>query len=114
MRTAVIDVGSNSIKLLVADRGAGGTVEEVLSRTLEVRIGTGIGSGSPHLTHDGMERGLAAVTALMTEARSLMADRFTLVATSAVRDASNGAVFQERVKEETGLELRIPMARISR
>jgi len=106
MRAAVIDVGSNSIKLLVADRGPGG-LKEILSTTLEVRIGTGIGSGRPSLSEDGMARGLSAVTRLVADARAQGAERFTAVATSAVRDASNGSLFRDRVREATGIELAI-------
>ena len=107
MRAAIVDVGSNSIKLLVADRGQTGVIEEVLSRTLEVRIGSGIGSESPSLGEEAIARGVAAVTELVTEARLLGADRLSGVATSAVRDASNGAQFIERVKCAAGLDLRV-------
>ena len=107
MRAAIVDVGSNSIKLLVADRGQTGVIEEVLSRTLEVRIGSGIGSESPSLGEEAIARGVAAVTELVTEARLLGADRLSGVATSAVRDASNGAEFIERVRSAAGIELRI-------
>ena len=106
MRAAVIDVGSNSIKLLVADRAPGG-LREIVSTTLEVRIGTGIGSGKPSLTHEGMERGVAAISRLVSDAKAQGAERFMAVATSAVRDASNGGVFREQVQAATGLELRI-------
>ena len=106
MRAAVIDVGSNSIKLLVADRAPGGP-SEILSKTLEVRIGTGIGSETPSLSEDGMARGLSAIGELVSEARTLGSERFCAVATSAVRDAANGEEFRERVRAATGLELRI-------
>ena len=106
MRAAVIDVGSNTIKLLVAERGDPG-IREVLSRTLDVRISRGIGGAHPSLGADAMDQGAAAVAALAAEARSLGADRLTAVATSAVRDAANGAAFRERVRTETGVELRI-------
>ncbi len=107
MRAAVIDVGSNSIKLLVADRGSGGEIVEVFSRTLEVRIGSGIGSDRPSLGPEGMERGVAAIAALVFEARGLAAGLVSAVATSAVRDASNGEEFRGLVRSATGIELRI-------
>ena len=106
MRAAVIDVGSNSIKLLVADRAPGG-LREVLTTTLEVRIGTGIASGTPSLSEDGMARGLSAIAELYAAALKEGAGRFMAVATSAVRDAANGSAFRERVQAATGLELRI-------
>ena len=87
MRAAVIDIGSNSIKVLVADRGADGTPQEVLSRTLEARISQGLGADRPRLSVAGMARGVGAVAELADEARRLGALRVAAVATSAVRDA---------------------------
>ena len=107
MRAAVVDVGSNSIKLLVADRGPEGRPAEVAYQTLEVRISKGIGSGRPRLGDQGMERGVEAITSLLARARSLGADRFAVVATSAVRDASNGAQFLERVRAASGVTPRL-------
>jgi exopolyphosphatase/guanosine-5'-triphosphate,3'-diphosphate pyrophosphatase len=54
-----------------------------------------------------MARGIAAITALATEAGGLGAEKVIAVATSAVRDASNGQEFRKRVAAETGLEIRI-------
>ncbi len=107
MRAAVVDVGSNSIKLLVAERGPGGRPVELLSRTLEVRISSGIGSEVPRLGAAAMERGVAAVSGLLTEARGLLAERVAVVATSAVRDASNGGEFLGLIRAATGVVPRI-------
>jgi exopolyphosphatase/guanosine-5'-triphosphate,3'-diphosphate pyrophosphatase len=107
MRVAVIDVGSNSIKLLVADRGGGGRIAEVLSHTLEARISKGIGSDNPQLSAEGMERGIAAIASLQEDAKSAGAERIYGVATSAVRDASNGPMFRDDLRDRTGLNLRI-------
>jgi len=107
MRVAIIDVGSNSIKLLVASRGPGGLLVEEASRVLEVRIGGGIGSLRPRLDGGAAERAVAAIASLAAEARGLGADRVVAVATSAVRDASNSREFLERAKAATGLGIRI-------
>jgi exopolyphosphatase/guanosine-5'-triphosphate,3'-diphosphate pyrophosphatase len=107
MRAAVIDVGSNSIKLLVADRGADGQPAEVLSRTLEARISRGIGSQRPVLGPEGIGRGIQAVSNLAEEARRLGAGRLEVVATSAVRDAENGQEFTARILAATGLAVRV-------
>ncbi len=107
MRAAVIDVGSNSIKLLVADRRPDGKIVEFVSRTLEARISKGIAAAQPRLSQEGVERGLAAVATFAAEARKAGADRISAVATSAVRDASNGSVMADELKSRTGLALRI-------
>jgi exopolyphosphatase/guanosine-5'-triphosphate,3'-diphosphate pyrophosphatase len=107
MRAAVIDIGSNSIKVLVADRGADGQPAEVLSRTLEVRISQGLGAAAPRLSAEGMARGVQAVATLADQARGLGATVIGAVATSAVRDAANGAEFRRQVQAATGVEVRI-------
>lgn len=99
---AVIDAGSNSIKLLVASRGPGDAVREIASRTLEVRLGTGLTLDPPQLDSDGMDRAADAVMSLVTEAESFAPERIRVVATSAVRDAANGGEFVRRVQERSG------------
>ncbi len=104
---AVVDIGSNSIKVLVAARDDTGTVRSLLSRTIDARISTGISQEQPMLGEDGMTRGLEAVQELLQDAAPLRPDRTVLVATSAVRDAGNGAGFRARVKAATGHDIRI-------
>jgi exopolyphosphatase/guanosine-5'-triphosphate,3'-diphosphate pyrophosphatase len=107
IRAGVIDVGSNSIKLLVAERDSEGRVVEVASNTLETRISMGIGSGRPYLHPEGIEQGLAAIAELSAQAGRSGSDQVTVVATSAVRDATNGPEFVFELKRTTGLKLRI-------
>lgn len=104
---AVIDIGSNSIKSLVARRAPDGRVVAVRSRTLDARIGAGIAKDKPALSEEGMTRGLGAIRELLDEVRESRPSKIALVATSAVRDATNGAAFRERVKKATGQEIRI-------
>ena len=104
---AVIDIGSNSIKALVARRGADGGLEEVDSRAIDARIGAGISRERPQLSEEGMARGPDAVRQLADLAAGCGANQLIIVATSAVRDAGNGADFRERVRAATGADLRI-------
>ena len=90
---AVIDIGSNSIKILVAARDASGTLRAQHYRTIDARISAGISRTEPRLSEEGMARGLAAITSLLADATAHAASRLILVATSAVRDARNGADF---------------------
>ena len=103
---AVIDVGSNTIKLLVARRSPGG-IESIHARTLEARLGAGLGRNRPRLAPDSRARGLDAVRSLAAEARAHGAGDTAVVATSAVRDAENGPEFAAAVAGATGLPLRI-------
>ncbi len=105
--TAVIDIGSNSIKALVATRTEDGRIVAVEQRTLDTRIGTGISAARPRLTDEAIRSGTAAVAELAALCRAHRPREITVVATSAVRDAANGADFAARIHESTGLELRI-------
>ncbi|HEY1764007.1 MAG TPA: phosphatase [Opitutaceae bacterium] len=107
MRVAVIDIGSNSIKMLVAQRGADGSPLEIVSRATEARISRGISSERPHLEAKAMESAVGVVSEMVAEARALGVENLAAVATSAVRDASNGSEFRDKLRAATGLELRI-------
>lgn len=104
---AIIDIGSNSIKTLVARRRDDGTVEALKNKTLDARISTGLGAAQPRLTEEGMARGLGAVRELLALGAPFAPSRTVLVATSAVRDAANGDEFRERVRIATGHSIRL-------
>jgi exopolyphosphatase/guanosine-5'-triphosphate,3'-diphosphate pyrophosphatase len=106
-RIAVIDVGSNTVKLLVAERAPCGRATALHQRTMETRISAGLSGNPPRLSEAGMDAGVAAITALLREARALEPSETLLVATSAVRDAVNGATFRDRVQAATAHPLRI-------
>jgi len=104
---AVIDIGSNSIKILVAARDAKNTLHAVHYRTIDARISAGISRTEPRLSEDGMARGLEAISSLIADASMHGAGRIILVATSAVRDARNGTDFITRVHAATGHSIRL-------
>lgn len=104
---AVIDIGSNSIKVLVAARGDDGGIATLFSRTIESRISAGISRENPRLTEEGMQRGVDAIAQLLGDSAPFAPVRALLVATSAVRDAANGAEFSARVLQTTGFEIKI-------
>jgi exopolyphosphatase/guanosine-5'-triphosphate,3'-diphosphate pyrophosphatase len=104
---AVVDIGSNSIKVLIATRGTDGGVFPLAFHSLDSRIGSGISRTEPRLSEEGMTRGVEAVRSLVAHAEPFQPSRIALVATSAVRDARNGAEFRNRVHAATGHEIRI-------
>jgi exopolyphosphatase/pppGpp-phosphohydrolase len=104
---AVLDIGSNSIKILVAARDAHGHVVPRFQQALDVRISAGINATPPRLSPEGMTAGLAAIQQLLAAAAPHSPERAILVATSAVRDAANGGEFCDRVRQATGFEIRI-------
>lgn len=104
---AVIDIGSNSIKVLVAQRKPGGRLRSLDAHALDVRISAGISLKPPRLGEEGMRSGVAAVQALIERSRHFQPAAIHIVATSAVRDAVNGADFRSRIKAATGIEVRV-------
>lgn len=104
---AVIDIGSNSIKSLVATRIGTEGVAEIATQTIEARISAGISQAEPQLSEAGMARGIEAIQTLLAGIAPQRPAHVALVATSAVRDARNGADFRGRVRAATGHEVRI-------
>lgn len=104
---AIVDVGSNTIKVLVARRQASGSLEGLFMRTVDARISKGISEAAPRLSAEGMERGLAAVQELLRDAAEHRPAKVVIVATSAVRDATNGPAFRQRIQDATGHAVRI-------
>jgi exopolyphosphatase / guanosine-5'-triphosphate,3'-diphosphate pyrophosphatase len=107
-RVAVIDVGSNSIKCLVARRHPGGGVFSIYENTLAVRISAGINADRPVLSHAALDAGTEAIGQLLAECeRKGPLAETVIVATSAVRDALNGEDFARLVYDRSGIPLTI-------
>ncbi|MDD5557160.1 MAG: Ppx/GppA phosphatase family protein [bacterium] len=106
MRVCAIDVGSNSVRLLVADEGPGDALRAV-ERALEItRLGEGMGRGG-RILPGAAERTAAAAAAFVERGRRLGADRFVLFGTWALREAENARLFLDLARERTGLDIRV-------
>src|SRR5947209_4386888 len=103
MRVAVVDIGSNSTRLLVAELEQGRVREELVRRSTVTRLGAGV-DAEGRLSKEAMER----VHRTLQEYHELIeecgAQKRVAVLTSAVRDAANGEEFAQAVKERYGLE----------
>jgi exopolyphosphatase/guanosine-5'-triphosphate,3'-diphosphate pyrophosphatase len=104
-RVAVIDIGTNSTRLLVADVAAG-RVDEVERRSRVTRLGQGVDL-SGNLSTEGIEAVCEAVGDYLAIARESGVDDVTAIATSAVRDAGNGDAFRAELRERFALDARI-------
>src|SRR5215213_10301151 len=102
---AVIDMGSNSTRLLVAEVGEG-TVQELTRATRITRLAQGV-DATGRLADDAIDRVLAALTDYRAEIDRLGASRVTAVATSAVRDAANGQEFLALLRDRFGFDAQI-------
>jgi len=101
-RIAVVDIGTNSTRLLVADI-RDGSVEELERRTNVTRLGDGVDS-SGELAADAIQRVFNTVAAYREAIDRLGIDRVVAVATSAVRDAANGERFRAELRERFAIE----------
>ncbi len=105
---AVIDVGSNSIKLLVASaQTPASPLTTLFSETIETRISAGISCELPSLSDAAIRDGTATIAELLRMARSYQPAQTVIVATSAVRDAINGDDFVKSVDAAYALPIRI-------
>jgi exopolyphosphatase/guanosine-5'-triphosphate,3'-diphosphate pyrophosphatase len=105
MRVAVIDVGTNSARLLVADV-AGGRVSPVERRSTVTRLGRGVDL-TGRLSAEAIEDACIAIAPYVAAIEELGADAIEVVATSAVRDASNGSAFMAELRERFALSPRL-------
>lgn len=104
MRSAVIGIGSNSVRLLVADAD-GGKITPVLRDRCGTRLFAGLENGK--LTPQSIEVSCAAAREMARKAREAGAGAAYIFATSAVRDAKNREEFAGRIRSMTGLALEV-------
>jgi exopolyphosphatase/guanosine-5'-triphosphate,3'-diphosphate pyrophosphatase len=105
-RTAVIDLGSNSFRLVVYDWEPGGpwTLTDEIREA--VRISAGMGDES-RLLPDAVERAVSTAEVFASFCRAAEIDDVLPVGTSAIRDAHNRDELLERIHDRTGLEVRV-------
>jgi exopolyphosphatase/guanosine-5'-triphosphate,3'-diphosphate pyrophosphatase len=102
MRLAVVDIGTNSTRLLVADV-ADGKVTQLERRTTVTRLGEGV-DRSGRLMDAAVERVLATCAEYRWMIEQFSVERTIAVLTSAVRDAVNGPKLEQLLRERFGFE----------
>lgn len=104
-RVGVVDVGSNSVRLVVFD-GAARSPAYFYNEKIMCALGAGL-SETGHLNPTGRIRALSAIRRFQEIARQICNGGLTAVATAAVREASDGPDFCGEVLRETGLEIHV-------
>jgi len=104
-RVAVIDVGTNSTRLLVADV-EDGKVSPLERRSTVTRLGRGVDL-SGHLASEAIEDVCGAIGSYVGIVEELEAETVDAIATSAVRDADNGSAFVAELRERFALSARV-------
>ena len=105
MRRAVIDIGTNTVKLLVADI-RDGQVFPVVSKVLTTRLGEGV-DATRQLSPAAIARTVAAITGYVADAQELAVADLTAFTTSAARDAGNRQEFLAAVHRQSGLTVEV-------
>jgi exopolyphosphatase/guanosine-5'-triphosphate,3'-diphosphate pyrophosphatase len=102
----VLDVGSNTVHLLVMDARSGGHPNPARSEKTVLRLAEHV-DDTGKLSRRGADALVAAVGNAHKSARDLGCDDLLAFATSALRDARNGTKVLERVRDETGVDLQV-------
>jgi exopolyphosphatase / guanosine-5'-triphosphate,3'-diphosphate pyrophosphatase len=105
VRVAVIDIGTNSTRLLISDV-EGAKAEQVERRTTVTNMGRGV-DHTNLICADAIEDVCRVIAAYMARYEEMGAERVMAIATSAVRDAANGEAFIAELRERFDLDARL-------
>ncbi len=106
MKIAAIDIGTNSVHVVIVQADPSGGFRLLDSESEMVRLGEGSLSGGD-LSIEAMARALAALKVYKKLAELHQVDRILVVATSAIREARNGEQFLRQIRRKTGLTTRV-------
>jgi exopolyphosphatase/guanosine-5'-triphosphate,3'-diphosphate pyrophosphatase len=109
-RVAAIDIGSNSLHMVVAQVDADGSISTLWRMKEMVGLGR-ISFPARRLTREAVDRAVTTLRRFQQAAQSRHCEKILAVATSAVRESENGGDFIERVRGELGLNIRLVSAR---
>ena len=105
-RLATIDLGTNTVRLLVVETSGARRWRVLAQEQIITRLGEGA-AATGRLGELPMARTVEAITAFCRQAESLEAGEIVIVATSAVREAANRQLFLGRVRRATGRDVRV-------
>src|ERR1044071_4093303 len=105
-RIGAIDIGTNSIRLVVAEVEADGRYRVLEEEREMTRLGHGLFARG-RLLNESMERSLVALSKMHTIATGFEVAELRVVATSAVREATNGRTFCQEIRRRCGLRVDI-------
>ena len=106
MKIGALDVGTNTVLMLVAETGADGSARRVIDLARITRLGQGV-DHNHRLDPSAALRTLDAIAEFVEQARAAGAEKIVAAGTATLRDAADGENFIRRVRERTGVELEI-------
>lgn len=106
MKVGIIDLGTNTFNLLIVEIDDSGNYKQVYKSRVGVKLGEGSFEKN-YITEEAMQRAMVALQAQISVIKNQYCDRILAFATSAVRSASNGAQFVERIREQFGVVIKV-------
>ncbi len=106
-RTAIIDIGSNSARLVIFEKTSRYGFCIICEQKSKVRIGEGAYEKEGILQPIGIKRAYLALKSFLNTIKKHEAKKILCIATSAIRDAPNGDLFISWIKRERGLSIKI-------
>ena len=106
-RTAIIDIGSNSARLVIFEKTSRYGFHLICEQKSKVRIGEGAYEKEGHLQPIGIKRAFLTLKSFLHTIQKYQAHKTLCVATSALRDAPNGKLFVSWVESELGLSIKV-------
>ncbi len=106
MRVATIDIGTNTVLLLVAERDGTGKLRALVERAEITRLGQGV-DRTKRLAPDAVERTAACLEGYAREVTAAKVDHVAVVGTSAMRDAQGGERLLELIRAAFGVDVRV-------
>lgn len=106
MRIATVDIGTNTVLLLVAERGADGSLHSVAERAVITRLGEGV-DRTRRLSQAAVARTLECLGEYAAAIRAMHAEHVAVVGTSAMRDAAGGDELRAHARRLLGVDVRV-------
>ena len=106
-RTAIIDIGSNSARLVIFEKTSRYGFHLICEQKSKVRIGEGAYEKDGYLQPIGIQRAFFALQSFTHSIEKYQAKKTICVATSALRDAPNGEIFVNWIKDKLGIKITI-------
>jgi exopolyphosphatase/guanosine-5'-triphosphate,3'-diphosphate pyrophosphatase len=104
-RVASVDIGTNTILLLIAEVNEG-KLKSLFEKETIVRLGEGL-QKTGGLSSEAMERGLQTLAKYLEQCQAMKVQKIFAIGTSALREANNSKVFLKMVKEKLDLSIEI-------
>ncbi len=106
MKVGIIDIGSNTFNLFIAEIDTAGNYTPIYRSKVPVKLGEG-SFEKRYITEEAMQRAFVALDAQIMAIKNQYCDRILAFATSAVRNATNGEQFVSKVRERFGISIRV-------